>query len=127
MALAVEADVVARLGRTLTTEERSVVIGLLDEASDLAAAFMRCTPDPVPGEVSRVVARMVARVLSTDPTVPFGMSQSARTENAGLMTITASQTFAEGSTMRSPWLTSPDKVILRRFGCRGRVENFPTA
>ena len=127
MALASAVDVEARLGRSLTTDEQSAVAGLLDEASDLAVAFMRCTPDPVPDEVSRVVARMVARVLSTDSSVPFGLTQSARTQAAGPMTLTNSQTFSEGSTSRAPWLAATDKVVLRRFGCRGRVQNFPTA
>ena len=127
MALASAQDVVARLGRSLTSDEQSAVGGLLDEASDLAVAFMRCTPDPMPAEVARVVSRMVARVLSTDASVPFGLTQFARTQTAGPMALTNSQTFSEGSTSRAPWLSATDKVVLRRFGCRGRVQNFPTA
>lgn len=127
MALASVEDVEARLGRNLTSDEQSVAAGLLDEASDLAVAFMRCTPDPMPAEVTRVVSRMVARVLSTDASVPFGLTQSARTQTAGAMTLTNSQSFSEGSTSRAPWLSATDKVVLRRFGCRGRVQNFPTA
>lgn len=127
MTLASVVDVEARLGRNLTIDEQSVVDGLLDEASDLAVAFMRCTPDPIPTEIVRTVSRMVARVLSTDPSVPFGLTQSARTQTAGPMTLTNSQSFSEGSTSRAPWLSATDKVVLRRFGCRGRVQNFPTA
>lgn len=126
MALASLDDVEARLGHAPTVEE-SVVAALLDEASDLAAAFMRCVPDPVPGEVSRVVARMVVRVLSMGDSVPFGVTQAARNQTAGQVTVSATQMFSAESTQRSPWLTATDKMVLRQFGCVGRVQNFPTA
>lgn len=126
MALASLDDVEARLGHAPTVDD-SVVTALLDEASDLVAAFIRCVPDPVPGEVSRVVARMVVRVLSVGDSVPVGLSQAARTQTAGPVTLTATQSFSETATQRSPWLTSADKMVLRRFGCGGRVQNFPTA
>lgn len=126
MALASPEDVAARLGHDLTVDD-SVVIALLDEASDLVVAFMKCTPDPMPDEVPRVVSRMVARVLSVGDSVPVGLTQAARTQTAGQVTLTASQSFSDGSTQRSPWLTSADKLVLRRFGCGGRVQHFPTA
>lgn len=127
MALANVEDVEARLGRSLTSSEESVLDSLLDEASDLVVAFMRCLPDPVPGEVVRVTARVVARIFSVGDSVPVGLSQAARTQTAGPVTLTATQSFSETATQRSPWLTSADKMVLRRFGCGGRVQNFPTA
>lgn len=127
VALAAVEDVAARLDRTLTPDETRQAAGLLEEASDLAAAWMRCVPEPVPAEVVRVVSRMVARVMSVDPATPVGLTQTQFSEQAGPMGVTRSQSFSEDATTRAPWLTRNDKTVLRRFGCRGRVENVATA
>ena len=126
VALAAPVDVVARLGRPLTTEEQDRVPGLLDEASASASAWMKCVPDPVPAEVRLVVSRMVARMLKA---AESGAEQDLGTSqmNTGMGPFTIGRTFSGDTTSGSPWLNRDDKRILRRFGCRGRVENVGTS
>lgn len=123
-ALAEPADVEARLGRPLTTDEAGRVPALLDEASASVRAFMRCTPDSIPDDVVLVVSRMVKRVLEAPVTqaVPQHMEQFSR----GAGPYSQSGTFTEGSTSGSPWMTKDDKRILRGFGCRSRAWSFET-
>lgn len=127
MALASRVDVEVRLGRTLTSTEVPSVNELLDEASDLAEAYMSCTPEPVPDAVKRVVARMVVRRMEADPSIPVGLTQTGRRETAGPMSLNNTQSFSEGSTSGAPWLTRNDKIVLRRHGCGGEVINVATA
>ncbi|MCA9846284.1 MAG: hypothetical protein KC491_16700, partial [Dehalococcoidia bacterium] len=63
MALASSDDVVAVLGRSLTSSESAVVASLLDRASDAVVSHLNREIDPVPGPVARVVAEMVAAVF----------------------------------------------------------------
>ncbi|QHJ86346.1 head-to-tail adaptor [Gordonia phage Kuwabara] len=127
MPLATTTDVAARLGAAFDNTDPGAVEQLLEVASDLAAAWMRCVPDPVPAEVTRVVAGMVARTLSVDPTVSPGETQSQQIDTAGPMSQTRSRSFDADSTQRQPWLTKNDKIVLRQFGCRGTVQNVSTA
>lgn len=126
MPLATTTDVAARLGAAFDNTDPGAVEQLLEVASDLAAAWMRCVPEPVPPQVTRVVAGMVARALCVDPTVSPGETQSQQIDTAGPMSQTRSRSFDSDSTQRQPWLTRNDKIVLRRFGCRGRVWNVPT-
>lgn len=124
VALASAADVEARLGQPLTSDESGRVPALLDEASASARAYMRCTPDPVPSDVSLVVSRMVARLLSQPAATEVLPHTDQYSRTAGA--YSASGTFTEGATSGSPWLTKDDKRILRAFGCRGRAVSFGT-
>lgn len=122
-ALADPGDVETLLGRSLTADELPRVAGLLVEASATVRGFLRCTPDPVPGDVVVVVSRMVARSLAPSvQSMPVGMSSFSDTAGP----FSQNRTFSEGSTSGSPWLTRDDKRILRGYGCRGRVQSFET-
>jgi hypothetical protein len=120
VALAEAEDVEAALGRDLTESETAQAPTLLDEASDLVIGYLGCDPtdeeaDPtVPAAVTRVVARMVARVFSQSSEAA---GSEATTSTAGPFSQTVR--FAAGSTSGAPWLTVTDKVILRPYRCGG--------
>lgn len=128
MALATAEDVEGALGRALTESETQRSESLLDEASDLVIGYLGCDPtgDPIldedgeptgvneiPGAVSRVVARMVSRVLSLD--TPTG--SEGTTETVGPFSKTVR--FSAGTTSGAPWLAGSDKITLRPFRCGG--------
>lgn len=123
MALATAADVVARLGRALTTAEEGKVGGLLEEASALVIGYLVCDPtdtsvEPpeVPTAVAIVVSRMVARVLQQTASVEeFG--SEATTDSTGPFSTTVR--YGAGTTSGAPWLTKVDKLTLRSFRCDG--------
>lgn len=120
MALASSSDVVAALGRSLTSAETTAVSNQLDQASDLVVGYLGRYPDPVPGAVARVVATMVAAVFNK-PTVT-----TADYDATGYST---SREYAqvhvgvESATSSGPWLTnalkqrlSPYRVSVRSVG-----------
>lgn len=105
MALADVDDVEAALGSAPTVE----VEVLLEEASDLVVGYLGYTPDPVPGAVVRVVAAMVAAVL-TQPAGAAGAEQMT----AGPFVVRFS-----ADTLGGPWLTKNWRLRLdpyRRTG-----------
>lgn len=120
--LASQEDVEARLGRMLTVDESSRVAGLLEEASELAIGWLRCTPDPVPSGVRIVVSRMVARLLSQSSD-EFGAPNGASSIQASAGGYQLTKSYGSDSSSSAPWLTRADKTALRRHGCRGRVGN----
>lgn len=124
-ALASSADVVARLGRNLTTDETARVGGLLEEASVMVEGWIRCVPDPVPDAVKIVVSRMVARVFATGEGggVEPGVSQIQAT--MGIFGVTRG--FSSDATSGGVWLTKQDKATLRPYGCRNRAGNVGTS
>lgn len=121
--LADAADVVARLGRDLTPDETARVGGLLQEASVMAGEWMRCIPDPVPDAVRIVVSRMVARVFSVGDTTEPAVTDVQAT--MGVFQV--NRRFSPDASSGGVWLTRQDKNMLRRYGCRGRVENVGTS
>lgn len=124
--LATAADVEARLGRTLTTDETARATGLLEEASVTVEGWLRCLPDPVPDAVKIVVSRMVARVLTvggTENAPEPGVSQLQAT--MGIFGV--NRNFSSDATSGGVWLTKQDKTMLRPYGCRGRVQNVGTS
>lgn len=126
MVLASSADVVARLGRPLTTDETARVTGLLEEASAMVEGWLQCVPDPVPNAVKIVVSRMVTRVLAVggaDNAPEPGVSQLQAT--MGIFGVNRS--FSSDATSGGVWLTKQDKSTLRPYGCRGRVGNVGTS
>lgn len=125
MALAASPDVVDRLGRPLTTDETTRVTGLLDEASALVSGWLGCTPDPVPDAVKIVVSRMVARVFATDSA--GGPEPGLSSLQATMGPFLVNRGYSSDATSGGVWLTRQDKVMLRPFRCRGRVENVGTS
>lgn len=113
MAFAEDTDVEQALRRDLTATEDSYVDTLLDEASDLIVGYLGCDPTVsgvVPGAVTRVCARMAARVLKQGDLTP-GTQQASAGPFAN--------TFVGGSTSGSPWLAASDKQILKPYRCGG--------
>ena len=110
MALATQADVVKALRGPLTTEEAEHVDDQLDEASDLVLGYLKCPPaTPTPEAVVRVVAAMVAALITRPQTTPL----NADSLNAGPY----GWKFVEGSTSDGPWLTSAQKMCLAPYRC----------
>jgi hypothetical protein len=117
-AFADQADVEAALGRDLTAAEEATVDTLLEEATDLLLGYLGCTPDPVPEAVTRVCARMVARVYAQAAAVEapiVGASQMQQTAGP----FSRSTSFGAGSTSGSAWLSASDKITLRPYRCGG--------
>lgn len=118
--LASQADVEAALGRSLTPAETTQINSLLGEASDLIIGHLGCDPTdpdadpPVPATVTRVAARMVARVFG-QASQAFG--SEGTTETVGPFSRTVR--FASGTTSGAPWVTNADKVSLRPYRCGG--------
>lgn len=120
MALATVADVVDRLGRDLTTAETSRVDGLLEEASALVIGHLGYDPtdtsvDPpvVPGPVTLVVSRMVARLFEREAAAQVSVGAESVTEQTGPFGRTLR--YGVGTTSGNPWLVRGDKVILRPY------------
>lgn len=109
MLLATQDDVRAALRRDLTEAEVEWLDGLLAEASDQVVGYLHPwqVPDPPPEAIVRVVAAMVARVLSLPATI-LPDTQSLSADAYGV-------TFAAGANSRNPVLTDPLKVRLRPY------------
>jgi hypothetical protein len=120
MAYATSTDVVAALGRSLTTAESVSVDNQLDQATDLVAAYLGTEPDPVPGAVKRVVATMVAAVFSK-PSINIAdydaSGYSTTREAAGV------HVGMESATTSGPWLTNALKERLKPYRIAMRSVN----
>lgn len=110
MALATTDQVEDALGRDLAETED--VSTLLEEASDLVAGYLGYTPDPAPDAVSRVVATMVAAVLSK-PTVTTADYQATGYNVSRESAVV--RVGQESATTTGPWLTAALKLRLRPF------------
>lgn len=113
MILATQDDVVARLGRALTSDEIARLAGLLEEASLLVEGYLGVTysvddVDPVPEAVTVVVSRIVARAF-TAPNQQL-LPEGARSAAAGPYNVS----FADART--NLWLSKVDKLTLRNLG-----------
>ena len=110
MALASDADVEAALGRELAEAED--VSTLLEEASDLVAGYLGYTPDPAPSPVARVVATMVAAVLTKPAvsTADYGVNGYNVIREAMPVKV-----GVESATSTGPWLTASLKMRLRPY------------
>lgn len=116
MALATEDDVEAALGRSLTSTEEVTI--LLEAASDLVVGYLGATPDPVPDAVTRVVADMVAAVL-TKPAINVA-DYDAGGYNA-IRETSAVRVGIESATTTGPWLTKTLKLRLAPYRTGGIV------
>lgn len=108
MALASESDVENALGRSLTED----VATLLEAASDLVVGYLGHTPDPVPPPVTRVVADMIAAVL-TKPAVSTSDYQASGYNVQ--REVAAVRVGVESVTSSGPWLTAALKMRLRPY------------
>jgi len=112
MAYATSSDVVAALGRSLTTAESVSVNNQLDQATDLVAAYLGTEPNPVPDAVKRVVATMVAAVFDK-PSITIAdydaSGYSTAREAAGV------HVGMESATTSGPWLTNALKERLKPY------------
>jgi len=120
MAYATSTDVVAALGRSLTTAESVSVSNQLEQATDLVVGYLDRQLDPVPGAVTRVVATMVAAVFSK-PSITVAdydaSGYSTAREAAGVYVGT------ESATTSGPWLTNALRERLKpyRVGVRAAI------
>lgn len=107
--LAVEDDVRAALRRDLTDAEAEWVDHVILEAGDLVAGYLDPyqIPATVPGEITRVVASMVAAVFNR----PAGMLPDTQSLTADSYAIQ----FANGTTSPGPYLTEGFKRRLAPF------------
>jgi hypothetical protein len=112
MAFATAVDVVAALGRSLTSAESAAVDNQLDQATDLVVGYLGATPDPVPGAVTRVVATMVAAVF-TKPAVTT--SDYNATGYNVVREVATVQVGTESATTTGPWLTNALKMRLSPY------------
>lgn len=117
MALATSTDVVAALGRSLTSAESTSVAYALAAASDQVVGYLGREPDPVPAAVARVVADMVAGVF-LKPSINMAdydaSGYSTAREAAGV------RVGVESATSTGAWLTKAVMIRLRpyRLGVR---------
>lgn len=104
-------DVVARLGRELTSDEAGRAPGLLDEASALVAGYLSSAYDSDDRAVVIVESRIVARALQN--TLPAGVAARNFSESAGPVSRSEQFTFSpESMSSGGVWLTKADKVML---------------
>jgi hypothetical protein len=110
MPLASDVDVEAALGRDLTETED--VSTLLEEASDLVVGYLGYEPDPAPSPVTRVVATMVAAVLTKPAvnTADYGVNGYNVIKEAMPVKV-----GVESATSLGPWLTASLKMRLRPY------------
>ena len=114
MMLATEDDVRMALRRELTESEVMWLNGLLDEASDQVVAYLHpweIPMDPTPPPIVRVVAAMVAAVLSRPASI-LPDTQSLSADAYGV-------TFSAGANSRGPYLSEQFKDRLRPYKLLG--------
>jgi len=114
-ALASVDDVEVALGRKLLATEN--IDNLLETASDLVAAFLGGRPDPVPGEVVRVVADVVVAVLLKPATTTADYKAGGYYQQREVTTVMLN---TEQVTTVGPWLSKSQKMRLRQFRVRGQ-------
>ncbi|ALF00444.1 head-to-tail adaptor [Mycobacterium phage BoostSeason] len=108
-ALATSQDVKRALRRDLTQAEQTDLSELLAEATDLVVGYLHPypVPTPTPGAIKRVVASMVAAVL-TRPTQILPETQSLTADGFGV-------TFTPGGNSPGPYLSAALKQRLRPY------------
>jgi len=114
MALASLGDVEVALGRPVSATEN--VDNLLETASDLVAAYIGGRPDPVPGEVVRVVADVVVAVLLKPATTTADYKAGGYYQQREVTTVMLN---TEQVTTTGPWLSKSQKARLRPFRLSG--------
>ncbi len=114
-ALANQDDVEARLRRDLTEYEIEWLPGVLEEASELVAAYCG-DPDfePIPDRVRIVTSRVAARALTGRTDSATALTNAAHVFS---QTVTLNPDASEGGV----WLTKADKLALRRWSRAGRA------
>ncbi|MGK2880434.1 MAG: hypothetical protein ACSLE6_06435 [Mycobacterium sp.] len=123
MALADDNDVAARLGRELTEDEQTAIVGLLAEAGALVVGYLRrdwTALADVPDAVRIVVSRMVARSLTGGSNLPAGASEFG----SSLSVMSHNVKLGADVVVGSVWLSRTDKITLAPHVKR-YVEHFP--
>lgn len=112
MAFATSVDVVAALGRSLTSAESAAVDNQIDQATDLVVGYLGGIPDPVPGAVTRVVATMVAAVFNKPANITSDYNASGYNVSREVATV---QVGVESATTSGPWLTNALRTRLSPY------------
>lgn len=112
MALATSSDVVAALGRSLTSGETTAVSNMLEQASDLVVGYLGYYPDPIPGAVARVTATMVAAVFNKPQVTVADYDTSGYSTSREYARVSVGN---ESATSSGPWLTRGLKMRLRPY------------
>ena len=124
VALADNADLAARLGRALSTDETAAMAGLITEASVLVVGYLRrdyTALADVPEAVRVVVSRMAARALTGASNIPAGAESYGATMATFGHTVKLGPDVVTGSV----WLSRVDKTTLAPHVRRPSVMNFP--
>jgi hypothetical protein len=106
MSLATQADVEARLGRDLTSDEDDRLEGLLAEASAIVEGYLGVTygdDDEVPAVVAVVVSKLVARAFTAS------VVEGPASLQAGPFSVT----YRDNTSL---WLSKSDKLMLSNIG-----------
>jgi hypothetical protein len=116
-----QADVEARLRRTLTTDEVAALPGIVAEAGAFIEGYLGeiydPTDNPAPGPVVIVTSRVCARMMTDTGAIPANADSLSRSMGP----LSATTHYVDGSTAGGPWLTKADKIALtpyRAFGVR---------
>lgn len=120
---AVDTDVEQALRRALTDDEDTYVDGVIAEAQDLVVAHLGRGEDPyedgeVPGTVTRVTARMTARVFQQT-----GQAIGASQQQQSAGPFSTGQTFTTGANTGGPWLSAADKKALAPYRLAGGMRS----
>jgi hypothetical protein len=111
MALATTYDVVDALGRPLATGED--VTTMLEQASDLVIGYLGAVPtNPVPPAVVRVVASMVAAVLTKPATTTADYVATGYNTSREQAAV---RVGVESATTTGPWLSQSLKMRLEPY------------
>lgn len=124
---AAEADVAEALRRALTATESTYVGTAIAEAQDLIEGYLGRADGSttaydvgeVPAAVTRVCARMVARVYQQDDGRAIGTSQVQKTAGP----FSSGTSYASGSTTGSPWLAAADRQALKPYRVGGGMRS----
>jgi hypothetical protein len=124
VALADNADMAARLGRALSTDETAAVAGLITEASVLVVGYLRrdwTALADVPEAVRVVVSRMAARALTGASNLPAGAESYGSSLSVMSHTVKLGPDVVTGSV----WLSRVDKTTLAPHVRRPSIVNMP--
>lgn len=120
--LATQADVESALGRFLTESED--VTWVLRTASDRVAAYLGGRPDPVPPEVSAVVADVVVAIITKPAVNTADYNAGGYYQQRETATL---QLSPDSVTNTGPWLSKEHKARLRYFRIRGKAFSVNTS
>lgn len=98
----------------LSSDDMSLIEGLIEEAGDIVEAYCRRSFDDPPDAVRRVVARIAARAY-TQETLGGDVPSGATSMSYSAGPFQRSFGFESGTTSRGAWLSAADKQRLARW------------